>query len=80
MNFKEIKSELQGEDVARAHGHVNDRAEDIPNIIFDYENVDKIPIKEEIKQEIKLEPSDKDNLDVETHVIDVEKSELQAIA
>ena len=53
MNFQEIKSEPQGEDVARAHGHVNDRAEDIPNIIFDYEDGDKIPIKEEIKQEIK---------------------------
>ena len=38
---------------------------------------------EEIKQEIKPEPLDKDNKDVETHVIDVEKdqekSELQAM-
>ena len=53
MNFQEIKSESRGEDVARAHGHVNERAEDISNIIFDYEDGDKIPIKEEIKQEIK---------------------------
>ena len=53
MNFQEIISESRGEDVVRAHGHVNERAEDISNIIFDYEDGDKIPIKEEIKQEIK---------------------------
>ena len=84
MSFQEIKSEPQGKDVAEAYEHLNERADDISNIIFDYEDVDKIPIKEEeIKQEIKPEPLDKDNKDVETHVIDVEKdqekSELQAM-
>ena len=84
MSFQEIKSEPQGKDVAEAYEHLNERADDISNIIFDYEDVDKIPIKEEeIKQEIKPEPLDKDNKDVETHVMDVEKdqekSELQAM-
>ena len=45
-------------------------AEDFSNIFFDYEN--KIPIKEEIKQEIKIEPFVNEyNMDVENHVTSV---------
>ena len=53
MSFQEIKSEPIG-DVEGAHEHMNERADDFSNICFDYEN--NIPIKEEIKQEIKSEP------------------------
>ena len=59
MSFQEIKSEPLGEEV---HEELNDdiikRAEDISNICFDYEDPDKIPVKGEIKEEIKTEPLD----------------------
>ena len=60
------------------------RAGDTSNIIFDYEEEDKTPpIKEEIKEEIKTEPLGEDNIDTESHVVDVErdqeKSDLQAM-
>ena len=49
-------------------------AEEFSNIFFDYEN--KIPIKEEIKQEIKIEPFVNEyNMDVENHVTDVENDQ-----
>ena len=82
MSFQEIKSESLGEEVKGIHEEMNNdiikRAEDISNICFDYE--DKIPIKEEIKEEIKTEPLYEDK-DVETHSCedDQEKSDLQAM-
>ena len=78
MSFQEIKSEPIG-DVERDHEHLNERADDFSNICFDYE--DKIPIKEEVKQEIKPEPMNEDNIDVETHSCkdDQEKSDLKAM-
>ena len=76
MSFQEIKSEPLGEEVEGTHEHLNDRAEDISNICFDYEDDNKIPIKEEIKEKIKPEPLPKDSINVE---IDQEKSDLQAI-
>ena len=84
MSFQEIKSEPLGEEVHEAlNNDIIKNAGDISNICFDYEDEDKIPIKEEIKQEIKTETLDEDNIDIETHVIDVEndqeKSDLQAM-
>ena len=75
MNFIEIKSEAL-EEVQEAHEHLNERSEEISNICFDYEDQNKIPIKDEIKAEIKPEPLDKDRRDVEN---EQEKSELQAM-
>ena len=66
MNFIEIKSEAL-EEVQEAHEHLNERSEEISNICFDYEDQNKIPIKDEIKAEIKPEPLDKDNIDILTH-------------
>ena len=83
MSFQEIKSEPLGEEVEGVHDELNDdiikRAEDVSDICFDHE--DKIPIKEEIKQEIKPEPLDEDSMDVETHSCEdgQEKSDLQAM-
>ena len=54
MSFQKIKSEPLGEENHGLHKDLNERAEDIPNICYDHE--DKIPIKEEIKQEFKPEP------------------------
>ena len=52
--------------IKKVHDGSNDdvikNATNISNIIFDYEY--NIPIKKEIKQEIKNEPLDKDNLNV----------------
>ena len=85
MSVHEIKLEPLGEGV---HEDLDDdvikRAGDTSNIIFDYEEEDKTPpIKEEIKEEIKTEPLVEDNIDTESHVIDVErdqeKSDLQAM-
>ena len=72
----EIKSEPLGEE---AEGVL-----DTSNIFFDYEEEDKTPpIKEEIKEEIKTEPFVEDNVDDESHIIDVEndqeKNDLQAM-
>ena len=50
---QEINSEPPEEQGEGAHEDLNERAEDISNICFDYE--DTIPIKEEIRQEIKPE-------------------------
>ena len=78
MSSQEIKPEPLGE-VEGAFEHLNERAEDFSNIVFDYEDEDpdqdKIPIKEEIKEEIKHEPMDIDNRDDDSHVIDVEKDQ-----
>ena len=78
MSSQEIKPEPLGE-VEGAFEHLNERAEDFSNIVFDYEDPvpdqDKIPIKEEIKEEIKHEPMDIDNRDDDSHVIDVEKDQ-----
>ena len=78
MSSQEIKPESLGE-VEGAFEHLNERAEDFSNIVFDYEDPvpdqDKIPIKEEIKEEIKHEPMDIDNRDDDSHVIDVEKDQ-----
>ena len=83
---QEIKPEPLEEQVEGVHEELNDdiikRAEDLSNICFDYEDDDdKIPIKGEIKQEIKTEHLDEDNIDVETHSCedDQEKSDLQAM-
>ena len=74
MSLQEIKSEPSEDEVDGLHEEL-----DISNIYFDYE--DKIPIKEEIKLEIKTEPLDEDNPDVETPSceVDQEKSDLQAM-
>ena len=78
MSSQEIKPEPLGE-VEGAFEHLNERGEDFSNIVFDYEDPvpdqDKIPIKEEIKEEIKHEPMDIDNRDNDSHVIDVEKDQ-----
>ena len=80
MSFQEIRSQPLGE-VEGAPEYLNERADDFSNICFDYEDQDKIPIKEEIKQEVKPEPLDEDNIDVETHPCedDQEKRYLQAM-
>ena len=74
MSLQEIKSEPLAEEVNGLHEELN-----ISNICFDHE--DKIPIKEEIKLEIKTEPVDEDNPDVETPSceVDQEKSDLRAM-
>ena len=80
MSLQEIKSERLEEEFEGFHEELNDlRAKDISNICLDYE--DQIPIKDEIKEEIKSEPLDEDNVDVETHSCDDdhEKSDLQAM-
>ena len=80
MSLQEIKSERLAEEFEGVHEELNDlRAKDISNICLDYE--DQIPIKDEIKEEIKSEPLDEDNVDVETHSCDDdhEKSDLQAM-
>ena len=83
MSSQEIKSEPLGEEVEGVHEELNDdiikRAEDISNICFEYE--DKIQIKEEIKDKIKPEPLDIDNIDVETNSCEdyQEISHLQAM-
>ena len=76
MSSQEIKPEPLAE-VEGAFEHLNERAEDFSNIVFDYEDPDqdKILIKEEIKEEIKHEPMDIDNRDDDSHVIDVEKDQ-----
>ena len=75
MSFQEIKSEPLGGEV--------EGADDYSNIVFDYEDENIISPKEEIKEEIKPEPLDKDNIDADSDVIDVEidqeKSDLQAM-
>ena len=83
---QDIKTELLEEKAEGLHQELNDdvmeRAEDFSNICFDYEDRNKIPpIKEEIKQEIKTEPLDEDNINVETHSSeeDQEKRDLQAM-
>ena len=60
-NFFDIKQEIKTEaldEVEEVHNGSNEdvitRASDVPNIYFDHEN--NIPIKKEIKQEIKSEP------------------------
>ena len=67
---QEIKSELLVEEVDGVYDELNDddtiqKAGDISHIYFDYEDKDKIPIKEEsIKKEIKTEePLHKDHID-----------------
>ena len=80
MSLQEIKSERLAEEFEGVHEELNDlRAKDISNICLDYE--DQIPIKDEIKEEIKSEPLDEDNVDVETHSCDDdhEKRDLQAM-
>ena len=44
--------------VEGVHEELNNDPEDISNICFDYEDPDKIPVKGEIKEEIKTEPLD----------------------
>ena len=65
--------------VEELNDDVIERAEDFSGICFDHEN--NIPIKKEIKQEIKPEPLDKDNIDFETNSCenDQEKRDLQAM-
>ena len=78
---QEINSEPLGEEVeGDRHEDLKERAEDISNICFDYEDPDKIPITEEIKEEIKTELLDEDNIGFETHSCEdnQEKSDLQA--
>ena len=74
MSLQGIKSEPLAEEVDGLHEEL-----DISDICFDHE--DEIPIKEEIKLEIKNEPLDKDNLNVETPFckVDQEKRDLQAM-
>ena len=78
MSFQEVKSEPLEEEVEGAQ-----RANDFANIVFDYEVENKIPLKLETKEEIKSEPLSGDNVDADSHVIDVEndqeKIHLQAM-
>ena len=71
MSLQGIKSEPLAEEVDGLH--------EVLDICFDHE--DEIPIKEEMKLEIKNEPLDKDNLNVETPFckVDQEKRDLQAM-
>ena len=54
---QEIKPEPLDEEVEGVHEKLNNdiikRAEDVSNILFDYEDEDKIPIKEKVKEEKK---------------------------
>ena len=74
MSLQEIKSEPFAEEVDGLHEEL-----DISDICFDYE--DEIPIIEEIRLEIKTEPLNEDNPDLETPSceVDQEKSDLQAM-
>ena len=87
MSFQEIKCEPLGEEVEGIHDESNNdmirRAEDVSQLLdvsgicFGYED----KIKEEIKQEIKPEPLDENNIDAEAHSCedDQEKRYLQAM-
>ena len=88
MSIHEVKLEPLREEAEEVHEDLDDDiikgVEDTSSFFFDNEEEDKTsPIKEEIKEEIKYEPLDKDNLDPESHVIDVEndqeKSDLKAM-
>ena len=61
MSFQKIKSEPLEEEIGEELNDDMIKSElDFPDICFDYE--DKIPIKEEIKMEIKTEPFDEENI------------------
>ena len=61
MSFQKIKSEPLEEEIdEESNDDMIKSDEDFPDICFDYE--DKIPIKEEIKMEIKTEPFDEENI------------------
>ena len=61
MSFQKIKSEPLEEEIdEESNDDIIESTEDFSDIYFDYE--DKIPIKEEIKLEIKTEPFDEENI------------------
>ena len=61
MSFQKIKSEPLEEEIdEESNDDMIKSDENFPDICFDYE--DKIPIKEEIKMEIKTEPFDEENI------------------
>merc|ERR1712165_289399 len=70
--------EIKSEPLEGAEGVHEDLDEDIivEHMIHDYEEEDRTPpIKEEVKEEIKTEPLVEDNINTESHVIDVERDQ-----